>query len=164
MHTRPLSLVFAWLVASVALAQAPLVQNGGFETVRPVPLAADGLHNGWKLGDPPLSPSKWVMNSTYVGNLAVVTADAHEGKQFVRIGSPANNSAHLYQPIAGLKLNQWYRVSLWARGAPFEMCFYQYFTGKPMNAPNVAMVKQASATWRRYVTYYQLRGEAPANA
>lgn len=164
MHTRPLSLVFAWFVASVALAQAPLVQNGGFETVRPVPLAADGLHNGWKLGDPPLSPSKWVMNSTYVGNLAVVTADAHEGKQFVRIGSPANNSAHLYQPIAGLKLNQWYRVSLWARGAPFEMCFYQYFTGKPMNAPNVAMVKQASATWRRYVTYYQPRGEAFANA
>lgn len=152
------------LMVSAAMAQTPLLRNGGFEVAHPATLAADGLLNHWKLADPPLVPDAWTLNDHYHGTLAVVTGDAQEGKQFVRITAPADDAAHLYQMIDGLKVGQWYRVGLWARGGPLDVCFYQYFNGHPMNAPGVASVRKGSSVWRHYVTYYQPQGEGFAQA
>lgn len=156
--------VLLWLTVSAAMAQTPLLQNGGFETAHPATLSADGLLNHWKVADPGLVPDAWTLNDHYHGTLQVVTGDAHEGKQFVRITAPENGSAHLYQMSEGLQVGQWYRVGLWARGGPLDVCFYQYFDATPMNAPAVGSVRKGSPAWRHYVMYYQPRGEGFARA
>ena len=159
------AVVIAVVIASAALAQTPaLLQNGGFEAAHPAQLSAEGLLNRWQVAAPGLVPDKWTPNAAYHGTLQVVTGDAQEGKQFVRLTAPVDNAAHLYQMIEGLQAGQWYRVSLWARGGSLEMTFYQYFNALPMNAPIVATVQKGSSTWHRYVAYYQPRGEGFARA
>lgn len=159
-HLFSLSLL---LLAATAFAQTPLLQNGGFEATRTVALDANGQYSNWKLGDPPTVADKWVLNSHYIGTLTVLSEGAKEGQKFVRMTSPQGGSAHLYQPLQGVKLGQWYRVSLWVRGGPFEMCVYQYFPGH-MNAPGIASVSKGSTQWRQQVAYYQPRGEGFQNA
>ena len=121
------------LLCTAGLAQAPaLLTNGGFEALKPVGPDAQGLVVGWKVGDPPQLPEGWTLNSAYPGEISIGTEGAHSGTSFVRLQATPKNGAHLYQTCEGLQPGQWYRVSLWLRGGPVRLQFYQYFATGPI--------------------------------
>ena len=158
------------VVASLVFGQATwgqettFLQNGGFEIWRQANPDASGLVSGWTLGEPPLVPEGWVLNSAYPGRLTVETDQPHSGKSHARLTAPEKGGCHLYQPCQGLQSGQWYRLSFWMRGGPLEVCFYQYFKSGPMSTVQVAEGRSDPGQWRRIETYYQTPAENYASS
>ncbi len=137
-------------------AQEPaLVPNGDFETLKPVTPDADGLLSGWTLGTPPQLPEKWALNSAYPGEISIGTEGAYSGETFVRLRASGKTSAHLYQTLETLRPGTWYRVSLWVRGGPVHVQFYQYFASGPIVTQIVGGGEAPADEWRRVNAYYQ---------
>ncbi|NUQ62257.1 MAG: hypothetical protein HUU20_07200 [Pirellulales bacterium] len=145
-----------------ALAPEPsqsLLKNGGFETVAEARPGADGLVNGWKLGQPPQVPASWTPNPAYPGELSVPAPEAgkpaaHGGQRFVRISGPTRD-AHLYQMCEGFDPAKWYRVSAWVRGGPVTFSFYEYFSTGKIGGQAVLQSIVGQGDWKRLEGFYR---------
>jgi len=157
---------FAVLVLVSALAaqltfgqEESVLRNGSFEALSVVTPGADGLVSGWKLGEPAEVPQYWSLNSAYPGELAIGTEAPQSGERFVRLTAPEHGSAHLYQMCEGLEAGKWYRVSVWVRGGPVIVHFYEYFRDAPIGGQAVLSGSSDGNEWRRLSGYYQPGGE-----
>jgi len=137
-----------------------LVANGGFEAVTKQTPGADGLVAGWDLGDAPQIPTGWMLNTAYPGRLTVGDEAAHSGDRFARILSPEGGSSHLYQMLSGLEGGKWYRVTVWVRGGPLLVHFYEYFTDRPIGGQTVISGKASPDEWRVFEAFYHTPTEA----
>ncbi len=146
------------VVSSLAAAQPPVLVNTDFESVQNAKLGPDGKVAGWTLGDPPQVPTGWQLNSAYPGRLEVRGDQPHGGQRYVRLISPARGATHLYQPCQGLRAGQTYRVTVWLRGGPLSLSFYEYF---PDHIGGQTPIEQASSVgaWRRVVAWYTPGGD-----
>ncbi len=138
----------------------PLVANGGFESVAEARPAADGLVQGWRLGQPPLVPTVWSLNTAYPGELAVCGVEPgkpgpHAGQRFVRIAVPEHRTAHLYQMCHGLEAGKWYRVSAWVRGGAVAISFYEYLSSGKIGGQGVVQSTSAGDAWRPIEGFYR---------
>ncbi len=157
---RIAGVVVAILMAQVAWGQEPaLLVNGGFEEMRTVKPDAEGLVSGWKLGEPAQVPEGWSLNTAYPGELAIGTTRPHSGERFVRITAPDEGSAHLYEMCKGLEAGKWYRVSIWVRGGPVTVSFYEYFDGRPIGGQTVITGSSKNDEWRQLSGFYRPGGE-----
>ena len=149
------------LAAQLTFGQEESVlRNGSFEALSVVTPGADGLVSGWKLGEPAEVPQYWSLNSAYPGELAIGTEAPQSGERFVRLTAPEPGSAHLYQMCEGLEAGKWYRVSVWVRGGPVIVHFYEYFRDAPIGGQAVLSGSSDGNEWRRLSGYYQPGGEA----
>ncbi len=161
---RPVHFAVAASVAALAAQlgspqQESLPLNGSFEATRAATAGPDGLVSGWKLGEPAEVPEGWSLNTAYPGQLDIGTGEAHSGERFVRITAPEAGSAHLYQMCEGLEAGKWYRVSVWVRGGPVVVHFYEYFQDAPIGGQAVISGNSEGNAWRQLSGYYQPGGE-----
>ncbi|MEA3402313.1 MAG: hypothetical protein U9R79_13840 [Armatimonadota bacterium] len=141
-----------------------LLTNGGFESVREVELDEAGRYAGWQLGDPPLAPEGWQLNSHYVGSLEVRSDGPHSGQRYIRITAPEDLPTHIYQIRDDLQQDQWYRISARIRGGPAILYVYEYFHDRPMRVPGIAQTAAPADQWREAFGYYLPGGEGFRNA
>ena len=160
-----LCVILMLLLGAPACAQTGgILQNTGFETIRPATPGADGLVLGWKLGTPPQVPAGWSLNSAYPGGLEIGTDRPHGGERFARITSPAGHQAHLFQPCADLEVGKWYRVTAWMRGGPLTVHFYEYFKDGRIGGQVVIASSARAAEWRQVSGFYRPGGEGYQNS
>jgi len=147
------------LSACVSDADQAILQNGGFESVAEVGAGADGLVQGWRLGQPPLVPAVWSLNTAYPGALEVERTapgkPAHGGERFVRIAAVKSGPAHLYQMCKGLESGKWYRVSAWVRGGAVSLSFYEYLKSGKIGGQQAAQSTAAGQVWKRIEGFYR---------
>ena len=158
-HISVLALVATLTAQPASSQQESVLRNGSFEAVRMATPGADGLVSGWKLGEPAEVPQHWSLNTAYPGQLAVGTEGPHSGARFVRLTAPEQGSAHLYQMCEGLEAGKWYEVSVWVRGGPVVVHFYEYFRDAPIGGQAVLSGSSEGKEWRRLSGYYQPGGE-----
>ncbi|MBI2302283.1 MAG: hypothetical protein HYU66_25550 [Armatimonadetes bacterium] len=144
-------------LAAMAVAQAPILTNPGFEATYTAKPGADGKVAGWTLADPPLVPDGWSLNNAYPGRLEVRADGPHGGERYVRLTSPAG-STHLYQVCQGLKAGETYLVTVWFRGGPLNVSFYEYFPNRIGGQAPIAGAT-SPGRWRRAVCWYSPGGE-----
>ncbi len=145
--------------ASLAQGDSALV-NGDFEELID---ATAGL-NSWTLEAPPRRPADWSLNPSYPGTLTIGTDDPQSGDRYLRITCPDARGSHIFQIRDDLQVDQWYRVSLWVRGGPVSLYFYEYFTERAMNVPLIAQGASAPDEWRQISGYYRPGGDDFKNA
>jgi len=133
-------------------AEMPLT-NGDFEVVTTVTPGDDGLYQGWTLGDPPVVPERWTLNSHYIGTLEMPTDDAQSGDRYVRIEGDPELGSHIYQMRNDLEIGRWYRVSAWIRGGTASIHMYEYYQERQMSAPLIAQGK-SEGEWQEVFGYY----------
>jgi hypothetical protein len=154
----PQCLAMLLLSASATADGAPILANGGFETLAPAHVGADGLSNGWRLAEPQV-PAAWALNSAYPGELAVCRSEpgrpSHGGQHFVRLSASENHDAHLYQLCRGLEPGRWYRVSAWVRGGALSLAFYEYLKSGKTSGQGVAEATEAGDDWRLLTGFYR---------
>ena len=141
------ALLFLILATAVSAQNEMPLTNGDFELVTELTPGADGLCQGWRLGDPPVIPSGWTLNTHYVGTLEVRTDDARSGERYVRLTGDPEVGGHIYQMRDDLEVGRWYRVSAWIRGGTASLYMYEYYQERPMSTPLVAQ-GQAGDEWR----------------
>ena len=157
MRTYILYMIVIVVGACAAAPAQELLRNAGFEAVHEVKGAASkdcGL-GIWRLTPTARAPDHWTLNVGYPGELSVLSDGPHSGKRFVRIrGAGRERGAHLYQPCRGLRVGQWYKVSLWLRGGEAAVQFYEYFKAKPIGGQTVVRKKAAPGQWQQAVGFY----------
>ncbi len=147
------------LVSWTTAQEQPVLTNGDFEILVDAPQEM----NNWTLGDPPQRPADWSLNSSYPGTLTIGTDEPQSGERYLHIEAPERGS-HIYQIRDDLQVNQWYRVSLWIRGGPVSLYFYEYFTERAMSVPIIAQGTSAPDEWRQISGYYRPGGDDFKNA
>lgn len=157
------ALLFLILATAVSAQNEMPLTNGDFELVTELTPGADGLCQGWRLGDPPVIPSGWTLNTHYVGTLEVRTDDARSGERYVRLTGDPEVGGHIYQMRDDLEVGRWYRVSAWIRGGTASLYMYEYYQERPMSTPLVAQ-GQAGDEWRPIAGFYSPGPEDYRNA
>jgi len=157
------AILLALIFAAAALAQDEMpLTNGDFETVTEVAPGADGLYQGWTLGDPPVVPDRWTLNTAYPGTIQVRVGGAFSGERYVRLIA-GQRGTHIFQMRDDLEVGRWYRVSARVRGGTASIHMYEYYQERRMSAPLVAH-GQAGDEWRHVAGYYSPGPEDYRNA
>lgn len=147
------------LLGGFAGQDAPLLQNADFEQAVDASLGADGRVNGWKIAQPGQIPEHWTPNPAYPGELSVPSSapgapGAQGGNRFVRL-TASSRDAHLYQMCEGLDPAKWYRVSLYVRGGPVSLSFYEYLASGKIGGQTVLQSAAGDGDWQRREGYYR---------
>jgi len=145
------------MTCSAVFGGEALLQNGGFEAVQTVagaPTVDEGF-GVWKLGEESQSPSHWVLNPAFPGELAVRSEGAHGGHRFIRLrGAGEERGAHLYQPCPGLQAGKGYLVRAWVRGGPASVGFYEYYEDGAIKVQTVLTAAPGPEAWQEVSGYY----------
>ncbi len=141
-------------------AEMPLT-NASFEAATAVTPGEDGLYQGWTLGDPPLVPDRWTLNTAYLGAIEVREDGAFDGERYVRL-TAGERGSHIYQVRNDLVPEQWYRLSARIRGGAAVLYVYEYYTDW-MSAPAIAQ-GVAEDEWTEIYGYYRPGGEGYRNS
>jgi len=146
-----------------------LLPNGSFEETQAAKPGADGLVQGWELGQNSLLPQNWSLNTFYPGKLSVepygstATESPLAGKQFVRLSAPGKSDAHFFQMCRNLRGRQWYRVSLRLRGGSVTVYMYEYAGGQFSGATRLFQSSASNTAWKKLDSYYLAAGEGAVN-
>ncbi len=145
------------LALGIAVAQEAqnVLTNGDFETVTTVTPGDDGLYHGWRLGEEPLVPAGWSLNTRYVGSLEVRRNEPASGAHCIRVTAPDEDSSHIYQIREGLQVGQWYRVSARIRGGSAAIHMYEYYQERRMTAPIIAHGTAPAGQWAELSGFYR---------
>lgn len=155
-RTAQLMLAAAVAGGTVA-AQGPIVANGDFEAAHPVtgPVSSDIGFGLWTVGSGQRAPSGWELNPAYPGEVSVIGEAPHGGFAGLRVcANGSRGTAHLFQPCPGLRPGGAYQVSVWVRGGPVGVGFYEYRTEGRITIPTIVAGGSEGGEWRELRGYY----------
>ncbi|MBM3474667.1 MAG: hypothetical protein FJX75_15490, partial [Armatimonadetes bacterium] len=152
-----MSCLLLLLAASRAFAADSLVANGGFEAATEVQGApsSDIGFGLWTLGATKRVPADWALNPAYPGEVSVPSEGTHSGSGCLRLrANGSRGTAHVYQPCAAIKAGMVYVVSVWVRGGPVNVGFYEYWDDGRITIPTVVAGRSEGDAWRELRGYY----------
>jgi hypothetical protein len=156
-----MSCLLLLLTAASAFAADPLVTNGGFEAATEVQAApsSDIGFGLWTLGPGNRVPADWALNPAYPGEVSVPAEGAHSGSGCLRLrANGSRGTAHVFQPCAAIQAGRVYTVSVWVRGGPVNLGFYEYWDDGRITIPTVVAGRSEGDAWRELRGYYMPAG------